>query len=382
MITTDAWVLHRSTTRTRGALQLESVSFPAPRADEVLVEPLYGCWEANMSHALARLPIDVCEARGEDRVVLGNAGVVRVVDADPHVHGIHPGDLCLVFCSGLADAHGFPAKIFAYDAPGTIGVLARQTTLRIDQLIRIPEGSRHSLPQWAAFSLRYVTAWANWKVAHACWRAFGTDEQESAASVWGWGGGVTFAELQLARMAGFPTTMICSGAQRRRLLEDTGIAAVDRGQFSNLCYHPDRYATDAAYRELYQQAERSFLALVMERTAGRGVSIFAEFIGLPVFRATLKALGRPGIVTTAGWKHGMQVSSLRAMECMNWHTHVHTHYGRRGEAIEAVRFAEDRGWIPPIEDVQYGWEDVPQLAADYAAGRVAGYFPVFRIASP
>ena len=44
----------------------------------------------------------------------------------------------------------------------------RKTILHETQIIPIPVSSPLSLEQWAAFSLRYITAWANWRVA---WRA-------------------------------------------------------------------------------------------------------------------------------------------------------------------------------------------------------------------
>ena len=79
MIITDAWVLRRGAEGAGSALETdddfrrETISLPALADDELLVEPLFDCWEGNMSHALARWPIDVCRQRGEERVVLGSA---------------------------------------------------------------------------------------------------------------------------------------------------------------------------------------------------------------------------------------------------------------------------------------------------------------------
>lgn len=62
MITTDAWVLHagsvsdKTSRPARGALSRERFSFPDIAADEVLVEPLYGSWEANLEHGISRQP--------------------------------------------------------------------------------------------------------------------------------------------------------------------------------------------------------------------------------------------------------------------------------------------------------------------------------------
>ena len=82
MITTQAWVIHQAEKKNGhpipAELRHEIFSFPDIGSEEVLVEPIYGCWEGNMAHALTRSPVDICEQRREPRVVIGNAGVVRV----------------------------------------------------------------------------------------------------------------------------------------------------------------------------------------------------------------------------------------------------------------------------------------------------------------
>jgi NADPH:quinone reductase-like Zn-dependent oxidoreductase len=377
-VRTEAWVLHRGGGNgdqpAPARLALEEFCFPPPDDDEALVEPLIGCWEANMGHALERRPVDICAQRDEPRVVIGNAGVVRVLRPGRNLAGLREGDLCLVFCNGVWDEHGYPRKIFGYDAPGSVGLLARRTKLHRRQLIRLPPGSRHGLAQWAAFSLRFITAWANWKVAWGAWRLQAPGG--SAPFVWGWGGGVTLAELQLARRDGCETAMVASHEERLELIRSAGIHAVDRRRFPDLDYDP---AADGAERERYLVSERRFLAAAAAHTGGRGVSIFIDYIGRPVFRATLKALGRPAIVTTAGWKCGMDLSLVRALECMHWHTHVHTHYARYDEGLEAVQASESTGWAPPPPRRVWEWEQIPALARTYAAGEAAEMFPVYRV---
>ena len=381
MITTQAWVIHQAEKKNGhpvpAELRQEIFSFPDVGSEEVLVEPVYGCWEGNMAHALNRSPVDICEQRREPRVVIGNAGVVRVLKTGDGVTTLSEGDLCLVFCNGVWDKYGYPKKIFGYDAPGTVGLLAKQTKLHEKQLIRVPKDSRHSLPQWAAFSLRYITAWANWKVAFGCLKVHQLNGNGVSPIVWGWGGGVAFAEAALARLWGCRSTLISSQEERLRLISDAGLDAIDRRQFSNLDFA--RCTSDPSFKDAYDEAESVFLEMVKERTRGAGVSIFIDYIGSPVLRATLKALGRPGVITTAGWKAGMNLSTLRAIECMNWHVHVHTHYARYAEGQEAVAFAEQKGWAPPVEEPEYGWDQIPQLAQDYAAGKCTSYFPLFQI---
>ena len=215
---------------------------------------------------------------------------------------------------------------------------------------------RHTPAQWAAFSWRYITAWANWKVAYRSWRVHHhTNGDDAPPFVWGWGGGVAFAETGLARLEGCRAALISSNDARLRLISETGIQPIDRRDFRRLDFDDDRYRADASFRKSYQEAEGAFLEVVREKTRGLGVSIFIDYIGLPVVRATLKALRRPGVITTAGWKQGMNLSILRAIECMNWHVHVHTHYARYEEA--------GRPWPSPSA----------------TAGRAAGRRPAVRL---
>lgn len=382
MIEVEAWVLHQGVKGSGpdfAELRNETFSFPDMSDEEVLVEPIYGCWEGNMTHAVERSPVDVCRQRGEEKVVLGNTGVVRVLEVGAAVKGLREGDLCIVFPNDVSDALGFPVKIFAYDSPGTVGVLAKRTKMREKHLIKIPADTRFDLRQWAAFTGRYITAWANWKVAYGSLRLQLPEDVAPSPYVFGWGGGSALAEVLLAKHAGCEAALISSRDQRLKLIAEMGVAPIDRREFEGLDYDHARYQSDPAFREAYVAAENRFLSIVDEHTRGVGVSIFVDYIGLPVYRATLKALARPGVITTAGWKKGMSLSHLRALECMSWHTHVNTHFARYADGLEAVQFAEESGWIPPIDGEVTAWEDVPRLARAHARGEVAGYFPLYQV---
>ncbi len=385
IITTEAWVIYRGSKDSHkrknepAELKLESYSFPGIDENEVLAEPLYGCWEANMTHALERVPIDICTDRGEEKVVIGNAGVVRVIQAGKAVNTIAEGDLCLVFCNGIWDQFGYPKKIFAYDAPNTIGVLSKKTKLHEKQLILIPKKTPYSLQQWAAFSLRYITAWANWQQAYGCWSVQWDGECSATPIIWGWGGGVSLAELALAKLSGYPAAMISSNEERLNIVKKLDIQPIDRRPFINLNYDEERYRNDPGYKKAYLEAEEVFMQIVREYTRGIGVSIFIDYIGTPVLRATIKALAQGGVITTAGWKKGMKTSLLRALECMNWHTHVHTHYAKYSQGVAAVDFAEKTGWMPLLDGKFYDWSDIPQLAHDYSAQKIDTYFPIFQV---
>ncbi|MBM7846732.1 zinc-binding dehydrogenase [Herpetosiphon giganteus] len=382
LIKTEAWVLHEGLAgapTVTAELQREEFSFPDIKPDEVLAEPIYGCWEGNMGHAIERKPVDICRQRGESKVVLGNAGVVRITKIGAAVTTVKEGDFALFVAIGTSDQFGYMIKVVGYDAPHTMGVLAKQIKLHQHQVIALPSHSRHSLQQWAGFSLRYLTAWANWKLAYDCWRLQMPEDDFPLPYAWGWGGGVAFAQLQLAKMGGAHTAMITSNSERTALLLQTGITPVDRRQFSDMEYDEQRYQRDPEYRTAYAKAEKQFIEIVQSLTNGFGVSIFIDNIGQPVLRGTLRALARQGVIATSGWKKGMNLTVNRALECINHHIHVYTHGLQYKQAVTCVQFAEATGWLPPADCPVYAWENVPQLAQDYANGSISSYFPLFEI---
>ncbi len=381
--TTTAWVLRpgEKGKPAPGNLELGEVTLPDLGEEDCLVEPLYGCWEGNMAHAIDRAPVDVCHQRREDLVVLGNAGVVRVLQVGAKVTTVRPGDAAILFCNGVWDKWGYPEKIFGYDAEGSIGLLAKRTVTHQLQVIPTPDNSRHSLKQWAAFSLRYITAWSNWHQAYNCWRVQMHIEDLPSPYVWGWGGGVTWAELTLAKFWGAQATMISGNPKRLRAIDRAGMKAVDRRNFPDLDWDPKRYRADADYKARYLQSEEIFLRTARENTEDAGVSIFLDYVGSPVMRATVKALARQGVIATAGWKEGMKIELVRALECISRHTHVHTHYARYPQGRAAVQFAENTGWMPedtPEVDV-YSFDEIPNLKRDYASGKTTSYFPIYEV---
>jgi len=205
-----------------------------------------------------------------------------------------------------------------------------------------------------------------------------SEQDDPTPHVWGWGGGTSFAELDLARRHGCRAAMISSKPDRIAMIEAAGIAAVDRREFEDLSYDAKRFASDRAYRSSYEAVEGVFLDVVQKRTEGKGVAIFIDNIGTPVTRATQKALGRQGVICTAGWKRGMTVESNRALECIRRHTFVHTHYARLSEWRAASEYSVQTGWMPDVTET-YSWDDIPLLAAADLNGALSSYFPVFAV---
>lgn len=377
----EAWFLHPgqgAQSSERAQLVRETYEIDEPADDEVLADPLYGCWEGNMGHAVQRKPVDVCKLRCEPRVAVGNAGVVRVRSAGNKITHISRGQNGIIFSAGVVDKFGYPEKIFGYDAPHTMGCLATRIKLKGHHIIPIPANSRHSLAQWAAFSVRYVTAWSNWELAYGVYRLQVSKEEYPSPHVWGWGGGTSLGELDLARRIGCTAAMLSGSGRHLETIAKLGITPIDRRQFGDLTFDEGRFATDADYRRTYNRAEQAFLAEVNKRTDGNGVSIFIDHIGTAVYRATLKALARESVIATAGWKGGMVIGYLRAIECIERHQHVHTHYARYQQGVAAVGYAEANGWMPIVDDRLYNFDQLPELSDKYLAGET-GIFPVYSV---
>ena len=364
-------------------LHLERGAYELPPMTEhhVLAEPVYGTWEANMTHCLERQPIDVCRIRREQQVVLGNAGVVRIVRTGSAVTTCKEGDLCWTVPIGSQDEYGHMIKVLGYDAPDMMGLLAKQAVFHELNVEPIPANTRYSYLRWAGFPVRYATAWELWKLSYNVWKAQFDLGEFPPPYVSGWGGGVALAMAQLSRHFGCPASLVASTEYRLNLLQELGITPIDRREFPDLDFDEERFETDREYRAVYLRSEKAFVETVQRVTDGHGVSIFIDNIGAPVFRATLRALGRLGIVATSGWKLGKKLSYDRTAATVNRYIMVHVHGCRRSEGVRSAEFAEQHGWLPPKPpdgDV-YRWEDVPQLAADYAAGKTQSYAPVFEV---
>lgn len=380
-IQSDAWVLYAGE---KGAppkptqLVRETFEFAEPGPQEALVSPLFGCMEGNMGHSVERKPVDICLQRNEPKVVIGNAGVVRVDKVGAGVTTVREGDTAILFCNGVPDKFGYPERIFGYDAPGTIGVLSKQSKMHEKQLIPIPKNSAYPLEQWAAFSLRYITAWSNWELAYGTLRLLLNEKELPSPEVWGWGGGVSLGQLALAKHYGCKVAQIASTDDRLTTIESLGIRPVDRREFRDLYFDKKKFRVDEDYTQAYTAAEKIFMKKVQEMTGGNMVNIFIDYVGVPVLRATLKVLARQGVLTTAGWKEGMMVELVRASECIARHQHVHTHYARYEQGVAAVEFAEKNGWLPPLDSKVYEYDEIPQLFEDYKKDKV-GWFPIFRV---
>lgn len=359
-MTTEAWVLKKA--NEQNELSKESFEIGDLSAEEVLLKPLFGCLEGNMVHALTNDPIDILKERQEEKIILGNAGVMEVIEAGKIAKSkFSAGDKVIYFCNGKQDEYGYPLEITGYDKKGSMGVLAKKIKLTQDEIIKIPDNSSVSLEQWAAFSLKFITAWSNWKVAYNTWKIQMPQIPNNEIYVFGWGGGVTYAELLLAKKMGCTCTMITSKKENIELCKKNNINVFNRSIYSK------------------EKFEDELSKYIKHITKNKLASIFIDNIGKDVYKSTMKSIGRQGIITTSGWKTGGMLPVLRQNECLNRHVHVHTHYAKQSEGEEAINYAIVHNWIPPVCKTVYEWDEIPKLIEDYKQGTLETYFPIFKI---
>ena len=352
---TEAWVL-KEKDEASAEFVYEEFEFSDIQSDEVLAEPLIGSVEGNYVHAVEKKPENIFAARGEDRIVLGNAGIVRIKETGSDVKNVAPGDICILFGNAKPDKYGYPIKVTGYDQPGSVGMLAKTIKLTSHEVIPIPKDTKLTYEQWAMFSLKFVTAWSNWKSALKAFRIQMEDMPLEEMNVWGWGGGVSYAELRLASLLGCRTGMILGSSDMQELCRKNGIAAVDRNM-----------------------PQSSIIEEVMKLTGGEGVSVFIDNIGKATYNTTMRLLSRQGVLATCGWRSGGMYPVIRQNECINRHIHVFTHYAPMRDGIEAIDFAEKHDWIPPYDGEVCSFEKVPQLIEDVRLGRNRSYYSLFRI---
>lgn len=374
---TTAWLLYKKGKKV--GLVEEKFEFSSIEAHEVLIEPLFGCWEGNMDHALRYDPVDICQERNEEKVVLGNGGVVRVLKIGTEVSNFKKNDICMLFSTGIPDKYGYPIKVLGYDMKGSIGLLSKRSKVPQHCLIKLPENNGYSLQQWAAFSARFVTAWANWKMAYSAYQLQRPVKSNEVPFIFAWGGGVSFAQALLAKYYGFDVAMIASHPERLDMLKSFGIIPIDRRKYQALNFNEEKYNFDKSYKREYTASVNMFKKDVTSFSPSKDVSIIFDHLGGDNFRTTLRLLGREGVVATAGWKIGMKLSYIRANSCINRQFFIHTHYANLMECIESINFSINNNWNAPINNDYYTWDKIPILADDYSKERIISYFPIYEV---
>jgi NADPH:quinone reductase-like Zn-dependent oxidoreductase len=207
------------------------------------------------------------------------------------------------------------------------GTVAEFVVVPAQNLVPVPTAM--PWPQAAAFSLATLTAW-RMLVTRA------RLEAGEAVLIWGIGGGVALAALQIARLIG-ARTIVTSGSEAK--LEVARGLGADVG---------------------LNHRNADVVAEVKRHTGSRGADVVVDSVGEETWSGSLRALRRGGRLVVCGATTGPMVSlDLRRLFWHQWSILGST-LGNRQEYAEIVRHAgEGRLW--PVVD------RVVPLAASIAA---------------
>jgi NADPH:quinone reductase-like Zn-dependent oxidoreductase len=305
-----------------GLEQLSLVEIPRPEiagSEDVLVR----------IHAAGLNRLDLFVAAGLPGVdysfphVVGSdgAGVVEAVGAG--VRQVQAGDRVMInpalscgCCPACLEGEESLCASFRVVGEHRAGTAADYVVVPAGNLARVPE----AMPwmQAAAFSLATLTAW-RMLVTRARVHAGET------ALIWGIGGGVAMAALQITQLLGV-RAIVTSGSATK--LE----AALRLG------------ASDAI-----DHARTDVVAEVRRLTGGRGVDVVVDSVGERSWQDSLRALKRGGRLVLCGATSGPMVSlDLRRLFWHQWSVLGST-LGSRPEYAEIVRLAH-QGRLWPVVD--------------------------------
>jgi NADPH:quinone reductase-like Zn-dependent oxidoreductase len=209
------------------------------------------------------------------------------------------------------------------------GTAAEYTVVPAANLAPIPQGM--SWAQAAAFSLATLTAW-HMLVARAQVRAGET------VMIWGIGGGVALAALQIARLLE-ARTIVTSGSD----------AKLDAARSLGADVLLNHRQSDVAVE-------------VRKHTAGRGADVVIDSVGEQSWRSSLKSLRRGGRLVICGATTGPMVSlDLRRLFWHQWSIQGSTLGSRRDYAEIAGHAAQGKLWpvvdrIVPLEEGDAAFE--------------------------
>jgi NADPH:quinone reductase-like Zn-dependent oxidoreductase len=208
---------------------------------------------------------------------LDGAGVVEEIDADERTLSVgqrvvlHPGTACgrCEFCLRGDDTLCTSMRLLGEHRDGTFAELI---SLPARNVFPMPE--HLSFGEAAALGVNHITAWSmlHGKAHVKPWET---------VLVFGVGGGVSLAALQLAKLSG-----------ARVLVTSRDPAKLERARA--LC-------ADAAI-----DGRGDIVKQVMAATGGRGVDVVIENVGAAVWSAALKSLVRGGRLVTCGATTGDQ----------------------------------------------------------------------------
>ncbi len=274
---------------------------------------------------------------------LDGAGVIEELDADERALHIgqrvvvHPGIACgrCEFCLRGNDVLCTSMSLLGEHRDGTF---AEFVTLPARNVFALPQG--YDDAQAAALGVNHLTAW----------RMLFTQARVQAHEtvlVFGIGGGVSLAALQLAKAAG-----------ARVIVTSRDAAKLERAV---------QMGADGSVHSTTQDIART----VLELTGGRGVDVVIENVGAAVWGAALKSLVRGGRLVTCGATTGDQPGAdLRRMFIRQLKVFGST-LGNLAEFRDLLALCE-RSAMRPVIDSHYALGHVAQALDRLESGSQFG----------
>lgn len=263
-------------------------------------------------------------------MTMGVDGVGEILEVDPGAGVaagervlLYPGDFCGACRHCLAGDQPLcrNIRILGEHRDGTF---AEQVSLPARSLVKIR--SDGNVDQAAVLGVAYLTAWR---------MVFGKAPAGpgSVVLVQGAGGGVSYAAMQLARMAGARVIVTTAGEEKRAHFRALGVETID-------------------YRNT--DVPKAVLSL----TEGEGADLVIDNVGERTWSASLRSLARGGHLVTCGATTGAHPSAdIQRLFVRQLSVHGST-MGSMEEFRRLIRAWEAGGFAPLIDSV-FSLADVP-----------------------
>jgi len=266
--------------------------------------------------------------------ILGADGAGVVDAVGPEVRSVRAGDRVMIN-PGIADYACEYCRAGEHSLCRNYGILREHFPGTMAQYVVVPEQNLATIPTLPT-PLTWVEAAAFSLVTLTAWRMVVSRAQVVAGEtvlIWGIGGGVAVAALQIAKLKG-----------ARVIVTSSHDSKLERAK---------RLGADVTLNHTSQKVSQEVRAL----TDKRGADVVIENVGAATWDESLRSLGRGGRLVTCGAATGPQASiDLRRLFWYQWSIMGST-MGNEAEYREIVRLLA-AGELRPIVDRVFPFTEV------------------------